>query len=916
MCAVLLSLSLFAPLRSTGAQAPARVEAVRTEPIRNVTVAFVGVQVTDALEQLATLSGMSLVWGGDLAHSADSLRRAPARISCRLRDANAERVLDCITREAGLDWYRLSSGTYVVVDRAERPAAFASLSGVVLDAATLSPVPSARIGLAESVASRFAGTSGEFAFERLLPGRYAVFVQAIGYRPWRGQLELIPAGRERRRFVLERLDALPTPIIINGIAPDVSAGLGAQRLADSAASLWLRAPAFFLPGAPVLLGVSRRDGTGDLHVQGGEVGEFPWRLDGVPLYDASMLSGLLGSVAAPAIEQVTVRRAGFGAREGSFTAGVIDLTHSFGDQASTRPSTVVEVDPLAVSARITAPLTVGDVRLRSMVAARGGLWSWSAPSSLSRAFRDWNAPDAVLIERLTGANSTSTSAGRDGSTLQVPAAETRIDLQEYHAAVRAEFGDFQRLDVSAYRGRHGIATEALARDPVATGLQSRDAYSWRTQSIQGRHTMLLGSRVTQTIQLRALQHDLGHDGWLRLDGGAGGNMVGAEGDTLREAALSAEWTRAGSANWELRWGGEATRTSAHMRLANTVLRPLDATMIESRGTVWSEATRQLGSRHWLDLGVRITALAGGGRYAEPRLAMRADGDHSTLGTYAWRLSAGGYHQFVNQFDVATTMPVALVPSVRFWLPANSTTGVPQAWHAAFEGTARPWNGWELRGELYGKWQPVLLAFDYGALFDSTAAAAPLSSSRYAQRARGYAAGAGVRALRDGRVRTWPARLALSVDGGVARRTYPSRFGGTMQPPPWLEPLRALLAVEVEPAHGLVIAARTRGVWGRSWALRQTFYDLFGASQSNTDLALDAPGTMARPAIVDADLGATWTRAIGATHVAIGASLQNLFDRRNVLDFGLQRVTPGGSELRMVPRYLPARQFALTLRIAP
>ena len=171
-------------------------------------------------------------------------------------------------------------------------------------------------------------------------------------------------------------------------------------------------------------------------------------------------------------------------------------------------------------------------------------------------------------------------------------------------------------------------------------------------------------------------------------------------------------------------------------------------------------------------------------------------------------------------------------------------------------------------------------------------------------------------MRDARVVRWPTRFSVSVDGGLARRTYPSRFGGTMQPTPWLEPLRALVTVEVEPARGLVLAARTRGVWGRTWALRQTYYDLFGASGADTGLRLDRPGTMGRPAIIDADLGATWTHDFGAIRSVIGASLQNAFDRRNVLDYGLRRTAAGSIMFEMVPRYLPGRQVALTVRIAP
>jgi len=894
------------------------------KPLREVTVAFIDVPLPEALERLATLGQISLLWDAAVvsvsaAISSDSRPGGAARISCRMERVSPERVLACITREAGLDYYRLSSGTYVVIARPEDAPGFGSLVGIVVDSATGGAVPSARVRLASVAAARLAGDDGVFAFDRLLPGRHDVIVQAIGFRPVRRTLDVARDGAVTHRFALSRVALTPAPVIVNGITPGVaSAALAGAALPDAAAQHVVQPPSFFLPGGIPVLGMSRRDGVGDLHLQGGEVGEHQWRLDGIPLFDAAALSGLVGAVAASAIGQVTVRRAGFRAASGSLTAGAIDLQHSLGEAGdSRRPSFLVQGDPLAVSARGSTPFTVGGARGQAMIAARQSTWQWTAPGALTRAIRDWNAPDPVLLHRLTGFAARPGMGDLDAAQFSPTGGDDDVAIRDLHAAVRAELPGFQRLEASIFSSAHALDRRGIAADTALRSLQTTEAYDWSTTGAQVTHRVLLGRRVLQRVQLRAVEHGLRHHSAMAMAGDASAAMAGGERNRVSEAALAADWLVTGADRWELTAGLEAAHARATLALSNAVLRPIDVSRQVLRGTAFLDATWRLGQHTWLESGLRVTQLETGRTYAEPRLALRADGETAAGRGWAWRLAGGGYHQFVNQFDVATTSPIGLVPSVRFWLPADGARGVPMAWHLAAEGVVRPWRGWELRGEAYGKWQPTILAFDYGALFATgDTNTGPLSTAdAFVAEARGDAVGGGVRVVYDAEARSVPLRLEAGYDAGRSRRTFPSRFGGSLQPAPWVEPHRALLSAEWRPGAGLVLAARGRGVWGRRWALRQAFYDLFGATAAGAGLPIDAPGDMRRPAILDLDVGVTWERRLGSTHVALGASMLNALDRRNVLDFGLRR-EGASAAYTMVPRFLPGRQPVLTLRLTP
>jgi hypothetical protein len=900
---------------SAAAPCPVTAQGRAADSVAAISVAFIGVPVAEALGRLAELGRLNLVWSTDVLAAA--ARGRSARVTCRLTEAAPEAVLRCIVREAGLDFYRLSSGTYVVIARAEDAPGYASLAALVVDGASGTPIPAARIRLAEVPAPRLSNGDGVVAFDRLAPGRYDVLVQAVGYRPLRLELDLPRAGTVRHRFALQRTAAVVTPIVINSLAAaSASRSLGGSTL-DEAAAAALRGPALFVPGTMAVLGVSRRDGVGDLHIQGGDVGEHPWHLDGVPLFDAAALSGLVGVVAAPAIERLTVQRAGFRAANGSFTVGTIDLAHALGDEGvRARPAVRWDADPLSTSVRLTSPWTAGGVRGQGMLAARQGLWRWTAPGALARAIRDWNVPDPVLLDRLTGFSALPGLGALDAATFEASGGSDDVAVRDLHAAVRLELPGFQWLDASLFGTSNGLRREGRATDADARAMHSSEAFAWHTTGGQVAHRALLGRGVLQRVQLRAVTHRLSHAASMGMTGVVPIEMAGHEANRIREIGLRSEWTVTGAERWDLTAGLDLADSRARLDLANRVLRPLDITAAVGRFAAFGDANWRLGGGHWLETGLRITQLTSGRTFGEPRLALRGEsaGDRDGAPAVAWRLAGGGFHQFVNQFDVATTSPVAVTPSVRFWLPTDGRQGVPTAWHLAGEWVLRPWRGWEVRADAFARWHPTVLAFDYGALYaDGGDGRALGAAAEVIRSARGQAVGGGVRVSHERTLLDRPLRLDLGYDGGSAARTSPSRFGGTAQPVPWLEPHRLLFAIEATPASGLVLAARGSGVWGRPWALRQAYYDLFGAAPMAAGLPLDDPGAMRRPAVIDVDVGVTWDRRVGRADLQLGASVTNLLDRRNVLDFGLRRDTAPGVYV-MVPRYLPGRQAALTLRV--
>ncbi len=910
-----------------------------------ISLSLSGVSLQSALERLVEVSGINLVYDTRVLRVGGE---PGARVNCRVTRAPAEQMLACIVSAAGLDYYRMSSGTYVVIARAEDVPAYATLSGIVVDASSGSPLPQARVVLAERPDMRIANDAGSFAFGRLAPGNYQLSIQAIGYAPYQAELVIPADGRLRERYSLHRYAVMTTPIVVNGLQPGTaSTALGGTSFSGGVATPLVLGSGLYMPGAPSALGLTRRDGLGDLHIQGGESGEHVWRLDGVPIFDAATLAGVFGAFSPLAIEELRVRRAGFETRAGSFTSGVIDLSHGFGDATVNSPvQTAAQVDPFSASGRVVVPVSFRGTRLTTMVSARTGLWDLIKPSPLANAIRAWNVPDPILLGRLTGIGRTLASdLPATSRPYIIESGTTDVTLRDYHLATRAEIGAFQRVTASLYVGQHGVATVTEARPQLSVleqnstvivkateqqATRATDAYRWRTIAGQIRHEQLHGARVSHLLQLRGSEHALDHDFNLTI-GASPSNQdpPRRDGNRVREFAAVGGVQVLGGETWNLDLGTEAAYTEAILDLRNGVLRALGSDERAWRIAGHAEVTRRLGRRHWIDAGVRVTQLMSAGRaYVEPRIALRADGESQELGPWAWRIGTGVYRQFVNQFDVATSNPTALVPSVRFWLPTDGRDGVATAYHVSGEGVVTPGGRWQLRGEWYAKWQPIIMAFDYGVLLNrDTLLPLVVPPSAYVAKASGRAYGIGLRAVRDGYLRWngWsdrsnglPVRVEAGYDFGVSQRTFPSRFDGRLQPTPWNEPHRALMSLEVRPVGGWVFAARSRGTWGRTWGLRQSYYDLLTVGDLGEGLPINAPGDAPRPAILETDIGITWSTRVGPWRAEVGAAVQNVFNRKNVLDYSLFRPSAAASDASyvQVPRYLPGALPSLSVRLLP
>lgn len=885
------------------------------------------VPMSQALDRLVTLTAIDLVFSSDVTRG----RRA----FCQMDGASAEALLRCIVESGGLDFYRLSSGTYVVVEAAEAAPDVGHLSGVVTDRTTGGPVAYAVIETADGAARAVSGPEGFFHLPGLLPGLQEVWVRRLGYRVSLEEVDVTPRAGIRRRFVLEPTAVEMDPIVVNGMERQPAGGaLGSDVVFDDEAR-----PGPSQPGGVALspgraVGVARAPFFADLHIQGGRSGEHLVRLDGAPVFEPVSLGRMLGAFSPLAVRRLTVRKAGFGASEGSLIGGAVDVQHEPARAGAT--GVTLLADPYAVNGRVNVPFDVADESGALMIAARGSVWDVFQERSLDQALRSWNVPDPVLLRSVVGDGEAPT----DRLDFQSRGDGADISFSDVHAALDLPLGAFRTLEASVYRGTNGVGSELFASGLVPGDLSnplllSRDSYAWSNTAAQIGLRTLVGDRASAALRMRGSLHAVDHE-YDMIWGAQGGYVPeGADLDAI-EAALRttldaqpgawdgseiSEFAVEGRFDYSIgsghliSGGVEGLRVRSRVQLEGPYYRPIRTVTDQWRGVVWAEDRFEVGRDWTFEPGLRATWVdARGGVSWEPRVSVRFDQPEADVGPWSARLAAGVYRQFTNRFDLTTLGPSALVPGVQFWLPVDGSTEAPRARHLAAEAVWSPSDNWEWRAELYHKWLDRILDLDFSAL--RTGVGEPggeaHTQAAFIGEGEGTAWGAGARFTRT----TERLRMQVGYDYSYSERTFPGRFDGQRQPAPWVEPHRLYAGFDADLGRSLSVRLDGRGVWGRSWGLRRSYYDVVALDPVADGPEVGRPADDRLPALLDLDVTLGWAGRIGTSRIEVRGEVRNLLDRDNVLDQILRRTLDdeGPAAYAVHPRTLPGIASIVTVRI--
>ncbi len=911
---LLLALLFGAPWLGYILPVQAQVQSSREDEDVRYTFALVGVSLNEALRALIDETQISLVYETELVEGKTTF--------CRAREQTQENILGCILKGTGLDFARLSSGTYVLFADPETRPRFGRLAGRVMDADTGEPLPNANILLAGEGTGTATNQAGRFAFASLKPGPHLLVVTHVAYHDQADTVWVDPETTRRIALPMKARTVLTTPVVINGFASRLpSEDLGRGRRTDAQLAQGFN-PGDVVQDIDAIVGVRVGDALSDVHVQGGATGEHQYLLDGATVFVPIRNGGFFGPFSPFAVEQITVQKAGFEAAHGSHLSGVIDVAHRLAPAA--KQEVALQIDPMSFNGRVSGKTAAraGRLQVSWMTAGRAGLWGLYQPRPLQDLFQTWSTPDLFLIDALRALGDSTQQASEVAS---VPDAPVEVGFSDIHAALRAQIDGLHSVHASFYRGRNVFGNELNDTPPfedAAALVEDVDEeYAWTNQTFQMRYEGVLGSRAFTSLGLWKSNYNFSHpidrSPFAALDPDCSGVPASEDFNEITEIGLRAGWNYAATARHFLSGNVEAVHTGSEFSLtldplcATPAVDPASREPARWRLSTFVEDRLALGHRATLTMGARFTYLPSlNTAYAEPRLAFQYDHPEGRRGTWAFRGAAGLYRQFINQFDVATTNATALVPSVRFWLPVGIDGNPPRALHVTGSILYRPDDAWQFTVESFYKHHPHLLVLDYGG---QLAGSVPAASNNLLAKADGYAYGIGFTTSRT----TQRTRLTAQYEYSIARRRVENRFDEALMTVPWNAPHRFFASLDVTPRLHWTATLRWQGAVGRAWGFRQAYYDYLEPNLETPVFApfdLSDPEAHRLPLFSQWDLGVAYSHRIAGLDVQARLNLINVLDRRNVRDWSLHyndaTATYVRSERRSTP-FIPSLSLRVT-----
>jgi ferric enterobactin receptor len=225
----------------------------------------------------------------------------------------------------------------------------------VVRAADGTPLPAARITIAETDLTATTDSAGRYALGRLRAGvAVDLQVSAPGYKPAKAEVIVPDDGRLENNFSLQYRDASDQPALdLAVLYPADDLGQIDVRPNRSGVPSLGRNDVFrgiqFLAGAQ-----ATPDSSGDLYVRGGTPGQTLVSLDGFTLYPTSRPYGAFSAVNMDAIAGAQYSRTTLSAADGGRLSGAVRLRGSSGEGRG--PTGSVDLSFLGARAVLSTPL--------------------------------------------------------------------------------------------------------------------------------------------------------------------------------------------------------------------------------------------------------------------------------------------------------------------------------------------------------------------------------------------------------------------------------------------------------------------------------------------------------------------------------------------------------------------------------
>lgn len=820
----------------------------------------------------------------------------------RANDKDPEEILRLILSETNLDFIQLSSGTYVLVKDNRQETLLGSMTGKVVDKTTGQPLRGAHVMLADASGGTSTNSAGRFNIPKLEPGHYEVTVSYVGYRPVKDTV-WVPANNSIQHHIsLETKPVWVEPIIVSEtqkLLPAADSFTGKVENPRETSLGTIDA----VKSMNTVMGINFNLALADYHIQGGNTGQHQLRLDGVPVYNPVSMGRLIGAFSPYALGTIGIHKAGYGTPAGSQLSGVVDLNHDLGNQQD--QSFLMQADPLSVNGRFDYNINNEDgPDIDLMLAGRANIWRWYEKPGLAETFREWDQVDPLLTNSLLDISSTDMNYLQENHS-------SDIRYSDLHLAASVEHNDFQTTRISAYRGKNFLQTDLFSQNvelasDAPNHMSTIDRYNWTNWMSKVEHEWLISPRLDANISAYMTRHTLRHQYAMgnnlnttldfagapiaeQLRVGAVQNMSTGNQNGITESGVETNISYSVSKNYQIESGLKLTHLNYRFHLSDLYVNTAHS---ESTSFLLSNFVQNnifLSNQTSLSVGSRFTFIPSRDLvFAEPRLSIQHDEPETVIGYLSAKLSGGIYRQFINQFDVSNIAPSALVPSMRFWVPADFSTDVPKAYHLSGNFLWEPNNHWTVEVESYYKWMPTTLSLDYRDLFDySTIGTRSLSQqAQFITDSQQYAYGGGLSIQR-----VLPA-LQMQLTGkyqfSQVQRQIGYRFNSEYESVPWNHPHQLNFSGEWQALSDVMVLLQWKSIWGRSWGFRKAYYDYLAIADAPIlqDHDFENPSGDQLPAYHQLNAGVSYNLKLKKGTLQMRMDVFNLLDHSNVMNWWL------------------------------
>ncbi|MDR8390361.1 TonB-dependent receptor [Aliifodinibius sp. S!AR15-10] len=883
------------------------------------TLIFQGIPIEQALKDLVETTKIDLIYNPNLLRDQ--------QVFSISKQKKPEEVLSDILNGTKLDYVLLSSGTFLIIESANTPSKYGSFAGTVYDKSTGEPLDGANVLIADASTGTSTNRSGRFSIAPLLSGQYEVTITYVGYQAIRDTVWIPMQSSNPQNFYLEARPVFIEPLIVSSIQPRLPYyGASGEEVTDLTGS---RGSYTGTPDAirsiNAVMGTNFSLSVADLHLQGGAAGDHKVLLDGTPVYNPVSLGRLTGAFSPYALEKITIHKAGFGVEVGSQLSGIIEVKQDLADHSEN--TITAQADPLNVNARIDLATDLSEqVTLKTMVAGRSNIWQWYQKPSLDGTLEQWDRLDPLLIENLLENTSVA-------SNFRALFHDSDIRFYDLHMKNELRFNEFHSTSLSLYQGKNYLQTQLLshndnAESDVPDFMYTQDGYDWLNTVGTLQHDWLISSRLNASFKTSLTSHRSTHhfamansdelntvpanpdQALARLRDAVDGQAHSGDQNKLTEASVEARFDYSLHRHHTLDFGLESKFVDYAFSLSDPFYHPTSTAGRQFMLSGFLDDEIALGYQTNFKAGTRFTYIPSIRQlFAEPRLSLQYDTPETSLGYFSAKISTGIYRQFINQFDVTSVGPSAIVPSNRFWVPADYSTDVPKAYHINSELLLEPTEHLALRWEGYYKWHPKILALDYHALLQTPDSPTDHfeDQNNFIVTGKSYTYGTGLSISQF--FESLQAEMTLSYQYMLAKQRIPNRFDDNYVETPWNHPHKLSAGLNWNITGGLTTTVRWQSIWGRAWAFKRAYYDYLTIHQNQSKFGpynVTSPSDDTLSPFHQLDLGLSYGHSFGESSMRIQVDLINLLNRKNVLENQIvpQPTTGTGTEYGIQERKLP------------